>query len=237
MYRALAVTTALTGLASGCSGGSPEVPSGYTLVQSELDLPSIYSWQRGDVQSHVRRFTHSPDERRLLSIAENLYPDPDVVAATVKRHSAQLGEAVTDVAPPVSSDGIPRWWIGEKNGELLPFAVTAAALDYYLGEMEGFWQRRRGSGPNHPPRPSQRFDYSAHVSSLESSFGMGGAYVVQLRMSRSVECDPYLGDRWVLERRVVLTSDGEVLEVQGDGMPFGGLNPTSCEREDVSPSR
>jgi hypothetical protein len=197
----LAVTTllAVLALATPALGQKPD------------SLPDSLRYQGAFAAEILRRHT-GPHERRLLQIAESAYPRRDSVVQAVRSAHFKL--------PAVPDDSL-LWWYSSFDRIRIPYAITQEAVQYYLMKTEAF---RRGEDLEvAPSRDMERtsFSYTATVQ-RHDVFEMTGwtfedVYVVELRLKWSNDCGPNCG-LWINKARtVVLTADGIVLHIAGDG--------------------
>jgi hypothetical protein len=195
---------------------SAQGPPGYYFVQGP-ELPDSLIEISGDGRFviSVRRDAVTREEARLIARAESLYPDP----ALIEREVATL------LADPRNQRGVweerlraaaaepgPRWWWSVSD-PWWPFAVTAGAVEHYV---EAARRLRDAPGPGVPREPdalsSVRFEYRATVAPRDAG------HVVDLSITWSYHCGSVCGNRFSHTRRVVFDADGEVVEVEGDGL-------------------
>lgn len=159
----------------------------------------------------IDRHFNTPLEEDLILVAENTYPDPEDVA--------QLYPSGTD------PNDLPEnvwWYYPYYDSEMrYPYAITADAIEYYK-------QKIREDRAHAVPRPdlwdwySESFKYTATIEYFptfegEDSQTFTDVYVVTMRLGWSVSCGPLCGGGFYQDRKVILTPNGEVLQVQGDG--------------------
>jgi carboxypeptidase family protein len=159
----------------------------------------------------VRREFRSPNEERLLRIAEETYPPTKAVAS--------LADERTDHRALLKEKRL--WWFGEFDGVRLPYAVTLGAVRYYLGLTQAM-----GRGERVPFRKKRiQFSYLASVSSSPDTVSMegrayGGVYVVKMSLEWSDYCGSLCALYFRLDRTVLLRPDGTVVGIFGDRRPM-----------------
>jgi hypothetical protein len=151
----------------------------------------------------------SPQEVRMLERAESAYPPREVVVACIESSGAAGALPDGDL-----------WWCDSWEGMLLPYAITGDAIAYYQQLIETREARGGADGSD------TTFGYEAIVRFLGlwdlPDRGPTEIYEVSMelewRYSGRAKRVYFYKDRVVL-----LTGDGEILEVYGDG-------PTQVER-------
>jgi hypothetical protein len=158
-------------------------------------------------QLSIERDFDSPEEQELIQIAESVYPAREDVLAVYEVD--RLGE------PP---DG-DLWWYTD-YGELVPYAITTEAIDYYadliLQWREGYPTLFIG-----PFFPTYWLTYTANIDYQEMYENEGqtftDVYVVTMELDWGGVWGPLAGGGFTKERVVVLSPDGESLGIFGDG--------------------
>ncbi len=189
------------------------VPTGYYI--DSLDAVSERpTWQEepegGFTYSVWRNFTDST-EARMLGIAEALYPPRNPILERAYENSYELGS---------DSTGVPLWWYRGLGVRRIPYAVTAGALNHFLNltrrfRRHNFWETGTGGG-----LWWSDFIYHAYIRAAQS-YTSGAreyqhVYVAKIVFAWSYDDGTFVP---VTEnvRTVVLSEQGDVLEVQGDG--------------------
>ena len=206
-----------------------QVPAGYHLGEPvTLPQKSTSSLLGGRFRATVQRVTHGADEQRMLDLAERLYPDREVLLQGItdpKRRDEVIamdtanggGSHVGSAGVHHRSPGIPadRWWGDDFDGTWEPFAVSGAAVAYYLARIRDI---ATGFGPFAPEKDHRaRFEYHA---SVERTHEDGAAYVVRLTLQWDYECGPLCGMSLLQERRVFFDRDGHIVRIAGDRWPM-----------------
>jgi hypothetical protein len=133
-----------------------------------------------------------------------------------------LGSGVLTERRPKSSPrpaGSPsdRWWFDSFDNTWVPFAVTGAAVDYYLARLRDI-AAGRGEFTYAQGEPADRgtLKYTAIVRPDSSN---GGAYVVELRLDWSYWCGVLCGIWFTQTRTVSFDRSGAVVGISGDRRP------------------
>lgn len=154
----------------------------------------------------IERTFATPEEAALIDIAEHACPARDTVLAVAALDQRAMLEAE-------AGDGC-LWWYdffdGEDSDWRVPYAITSDAIDYYKSRIDLFVQGGAAA-------PYAYLDYSATIA-FQSNFTAGekqygDVYLVDMSMYYS-ENRVFLGKH----RSVVITAEGEVLAVFGDGV-------------------
>jgi len=194
---ALALLVCL-GLGLGCPypGG---VPSLWWLGDREI----------GSFTESIERNAATPEEENLIAIAEAVYPPREDVI------EAYCG------SPEHLDPDEPLWWYCGFDGVRIPYAITGDAVDYY-SDLVHEW--RDEAATSHPLTVFWlrcNFEYGADIEyyetyeSREETFS--DVYVVMMRLHWSAYCGPVCAHAFDKYRIVVLTPEGEVLAIFGDG--------------------
>jgi hypothetical protein len=159
----------------------------------------------------IARNADSVEEEFMLQVAEAYYPAREDVLSCVDENGGDPLKVPEEFA----------WWCEESGDMLLPYAVTAEAVDYYQMLLEERREvAREGPYTNHY---NTKFKYEADVEFFEvydpswTSVSYTDAYVVSMRIFWSVYCGSVCGWGFNHDRIVVLNVDGEVQVVFGDG--------------------
>lgn len=195
---------------------SAQGPPGYYFVEGP-ELPDSLVEISGDGRFviSVRRDAATREEARLIERSESLYPDPTLIereVATFLADPRNQGDGWEQRHREAAAEPGPRWW-WLVDDPWWPFAVTAAAVEHYV---EAVRRLRDIPGPGVPLEPdaryTARFEYRAMVT--PSAAG----HVVDLSMTWSYGCGSLCGNSFGHSRRVVFDVDGDVVDVEGDGL-------------------
>lgn len=219
---AVSASALVAGLARG------QLPQGYHLgVASAVPDNLTEVLAGGRFRATVSRVWRSSRERQLIITAERLYPSTNVLLgaagdAEERNRLRLMGSGVSSGGRPNSSPrpaGNPadRWWFDSFDNTWVPFAVTGAAVDYYLGRIRdiaaGRGQFTYGQGQ---PADHGTLEYTAIVRRDSSA---GRAYVVELRLSWSYWCGSLCAMFFTQTRTVSFDRTGAVVGISGDERP------------------
>ena len=203
----------------GCSAGQEA-------IDVEVDSPSwgpvLEGWgEYGSELSIVRRVS-SENERLLIAISEFHPADWSGVAG-----GSSLEAPETLWNPSVSGDSLSggRWWVQRTGAVLLPFALPRGAIEYYSWFVRCTADRAAqvidslgSAGAGNRVIPTARFKYVAEIAPAQPTFRH--RKVFQVRLSMSFENRDPNGPPMSFShhRFILITGDGIVLEVRGDGL-------------------
>lgn len=188
-------------------------PPGYAVdaVQAETPRPAWSEALDGDFTYTIRRGFPDSTAARLLGIAEAVYPPRDLLIRKAVEKGYEMG---SDTAR------VPLWWCSGAGERRIPYAVTAGALAHYLDLTELY---REGKFREAGTRPlfSSEFIYRATIAERDS-FTLGatpyrGVWVASLTLAWSYDDGTFL-PLTEAHRVVVLSPEGAVLAVDGDGL-------------------
>jgi hypothetical protein len=205
-----------------------QMPQGYHLgTPSAAPDTLVEVLANGRFRSTIRRNWRSDEERQLISTAERLYSDTDVLLA-IARDAKELDRLKTTAsgvlsggrpnAPPrPAGNPMDRWWYDDFDNTWLPFAVTGAAVDYYLGRIRDI-AAGRGQFTYARGQTADRatFEYTA---SARRDTSAGRAYVVELRLTWTYWCGPLCAVSFTHTRTVSFDRTGAVVGITGDARP------------------
>lgn len=165
----------------------------------------------GGCSIEVTRAFRTPEEERLIGIAEVTYPLRDAIAPP----------DVAMLRPIPARKHL--WWLGPDEGLRVPYAVTMDALLYYIDRVQRYG---RGTPPDKEPgaMPVSHLNYSASVTH-QSSFARDKAtyldvHVVELRLEWAAGSVGNNGMSsaagFTLDRTVLINRNGQVVAVFGD---------------------
>jgi hypothetical protein len=156
----------------------------------------------------IQRHFATAEEEALIGIAEGVCPDrEDALAAAAAGYRDTLeSEAGEDCL----------WWY-DRHCIRIPYAITAGAIDYYVARIDQLRQ---------VPSlclfyPSALLDYEARVEFRDSVTNgdkqYENVYLADMTLSYSEMVAWLAGTGFEKQRHVLLTPEGEVLAVFGDG--------------------
>jgi hypothetical protein len=188
------------------------MPPGY-FVDSTLAagrLPSRWEELDGEFTVSIRRGYPDSAAARLLRVAEALCPPRDLLVRIAMERSYDFGD---------DSAGVPLWWHRGTGEGRVPYAVTAAAVEYYMGLTELYRERKFREAGTRPLFWSELI-YRSTIAERDTFALAGrayaGVYVANQSLFWSFDDGTFV-PRVEARRVVVLTPGGEVLAVDGDG--------------------
>ena len=210
---------------AGASAGAQ--PSGYH-VGAAVVLPDslVEVLARGRFRASVLRVAANANDARLIAAAERLYPDPGAIiaASTTAEERSRLsataaGVSLKTLKVPQRPAGSPvdRWWLDTFDETWIPFAVTAGAVDYYLGRLHDY-----AAGPS--PFGFSATDGADHGSLAYTARAFpssepGIARVVELHLQWEYWCGMLCAMEFIHTRRVFFDAAGRAVRVEGDERP------------------
>lgn len=188
------------------------LPPGYFVdsTQAFESRPARMDYDDGDFTLAIRRDYTNMTEERLLGIAEATYPPRDDVIWLSVLHRTEIGPDTTDA---------PLWWYDGVGVHRVPYAVTAGALEYYLKltdrmRAHNFW------GTFAHPLFWTDLNYKASLTHYDEYYANGeqyrDIYVAEITLGWGYDEGTFVPISRS-HRIVILTIDGEVLMVDGDG--------------------
>jgi hypothetical protein len=163
----------------------------------------------------IRRVARTPEERRALEAAERADAPRDSVLAAMRRYRYRPDSLPTE----------PRlWWARAIDGVRWPYAITDAAVRYYLALGRDF---RRGDfrevGGLRMSSSSLRYiattERQAEATLQEHTFR--DVYVVHVELTWNNHCGDLCALNITAERTVIVSPAGEVLLIEGDDTARG----------------
>ena len=198
------------GLIPGRSGADPP---GYTrdTAQAEERRPTSEEESSGDFTlSWTRTFSDSTGER-LLGMAEATYPPRSLLVRLAVQNAYEMGS---------DTSGVPLWWAKGIDAARIPYAVTAGAAEHFQKLIDLY---RKGAFQEAGTEPlfSARLVYKASAAPRDT-FALRGTiyhrvYVTHQELVWTYD-DGTFEPLVVARRVVVLTREGTVLQIEGDGL-------------------
>jgi len=202
-------------------------PAGYHLGAT-IVLPDslIEVLARGRFRASIHRVAANANEARLIALAEQLYLNSDsIVARATKPEERERwlayanGVSTRPVKVPQRSAGSPadRWWLDQFDETWIAFAVTAGAVDYYLGRLHDYAAGRSPFGFS----ATDTADHGAliYTARVVPSSDAGVAQVVELELHWTYSCGWLCAMTFELTRRIFFDAAGRPVRVEGDGRP------------------
>lgn len=188
------------------------VPDGYYLDSAQVAAlrPVWRDARDGDFTYSVRREFADSSAARLLAIAESCYPPRGLLVDIAAARYLEMG---SDTAK------VPLWWCDGPGVRRVAYAVTAGALDHYLGMTERF-RNHDYVVPGGRGLYFTDLDYHASIAPMAEFVSRGTEYrrvfVAFLQLAWSYDDGVFI-DSFQAHRVVVLDPEGNVLSIEGDG--------------------
>jgi hypothetical protein len=205
-------TTPLLVASPAHAAAAPQVPPGYYVdtVQVAAPRPVWRDARDGDFTYSVKREFADSATARLLAIAESCYPPRDLLVEIAATRFYEMG---SDTAK------VPLWWCDGPGVRRVAYAVTAGALDHYLGMTERF-RDHDYVVPGGQGLFFTDFAYHAAIAPRMEFVSKGTEYrqvfVAYLTLAWSYDDGVFI-DSVQAHRVVVLDSRGNILSIEGDG--------------------
>ncbi|HJQ11981.1 MAG TPA: hypothetical protein VJ840_13210 [Gemmatimonadaceae bacterium] len=132
--------------------------------------------------------------------------------------STAAGVPLKGLKIPQRAAGNPtdRWWLDSFDETWIPFAVTASAVDYYIGTLHDYAAGRSPFGFSATDGADHgRLSYTARV--LKSS--EHGERIVELQLQWNYWCGMLCAIEFIHTRRVFFDATGKPVRIEGDGRP------------------
>jgi hypothetical protein len=201
------------------SSGVAQAPPGYYVGERAfLPTSSREILSDGRFRITIERQVTDSFQRRLLDLAERLFPDTaGINVAAAKELRPPVKERLAAAA---LFEG-ERWWWDRVDGVLTPYALTGAAVRYYRDRI---YERASGDNPFTfmQPVPVHRgeLEYIATVEAVEPGQAGGASFVVRLRLGWNYWCGMLCAVGFSAAREVFFDAEGAVLRVESDGKPM-----------------
>jgi hypothetical protein len=187
-------------------------PTGYYVdsVEVRSEPPVVRHESGGEYNIIVARVAPDSIMSHLLAIAECAYPPRSLLAGLAATNGYEIG---SDTAK------VPLWWCNGIRERRIPWAATRGALEHYLA----LTQKYRDNDFHVPgvyPVFTSELTYRATIARRDA-FALGNRsfydiYVADVELSWMYD-DGTVWPRFTASRRVILTPEGEILVVDGDG--------------------
>jgi hypothetical protein len=200
----------LVGLLLAAPAGA--TPPGYFVdsTQATADRPRHLVVSDGDFTLSIHRSFDGPLAKRLLGIAEATYPSREVLMERAITRGMEIGS---------DSAHKPLWWCDGLGVSRIPYAVTAGALDFYQKLTEQFRRHNFWGAWDHNLYWTD-LTYTATIAPRAEYYvrrkALSEVFVVEMSLSWSFDDGTFVPES-IARRIVVLSPDGTVLDVQGDG--------------------
>ncbi len=164
----------------------------------------------GDFTLSIHRRYEDPLGARLLRIAEATYPERAVLIGHAIERGFEMGS---------DSARVPLWWCDGVGVARVPYAITTGTIHHYVKLTESFRAHNfRGSFAHNLFWTD--FVYKASVAPRDHWYIEGQSipdvWVVEMNLSWGYDDGTFVPVS-IAHRVVVLSRDGRVLAVEGDG--------------------
>jgi hypothetical protein len=203
---------ALLLLAPALPSHAATAPPGYFVdsTQVDEDSPLDRVEDDGDFTLSIHRKYEDPLGAWLLHVAEATYPPRDRLVVRAIEQGTEMGS---------DSARTPLWWTDGLGVSRVPYAVTEGALRHYVGLTDKFRRHNFWGAWDHNLFWTE-LRYDASIAFREeypvpdSSFR--NVYVAEMNLAWAFDDGVFL-PMCLAHRVVVLSPDGNVLSVEGDG--------------------
>jgi hypothetical protein len=205
-----------TCIPSACRAGSA---AGYYVDSVEVwsEPPAVRNESGREYNVIIVRGAPDSLTSHLLAIAECAYPPRSLLAGLAARNNYEIG---SDTAR------VPVWWCRGTRERRLPWAATRAALRYYLTLSQKFRE-----GDYHEPGVRLIFTsdliYTATIAHWDEyeleKRSFHDVYVADVELFWMYD-DGTMWPRVTASRLVILTPEGRLLAVDGDGQGTENLS-------------
>ena len=194
-----------------------QAPAGYYMGGGAVLPDSVVEEQIAPgFRIHIARTAASDGDRRLIALAERLFPVRDSIVAAERLERRPLALASLNEMARRPGD---RWWWDESD-VLTPYAVTATAVIYYATQLRAIavhpnpYAQYENGAQHHGT-----FEYTASVLPADSDAPRGTHRVVHLELKWSYGCGSLCALSFSKSRVVFFDAAGRVIAVLGDGPP------------------
>jgi hypothetical protein len=201
---------------SACGAGSA---AGYYVdsIQVGAEPPAVRNESGREYNVIIVRGAPDSLTSRLLAIAECAYPSRSLLVGLAATNGYDMG---SDTAR------VPLWWCRGNRERRIPWAATRGALRYYLTLSEKFRE-----GDYHEPGVRLIFTsdliYTATIARWDEyelqKRSFHDVYVADVELFWMYD-DGTMWPRVTASRLVILTPEGKILAVDGDGQGTEGLS-------------
>ena len=191
---------------------SATTPPGYyvdsTQVVQELPIDRVEA--DGDFTLSIQRKYEDPLGERLLSIAEATYPSRDSLIIRAIERGTEIGS---------DSARTSLWWVDGLGVSRVPYAVTAGAVQFYTRLTNRFRAHTFHGAWDHNLFWTE-LRYDASIASRDEYYVEDGTltnvYVAEMNLAWGFDDGTFVPVS-LAHRVVVLSRDGNVISVEGDG--------------------
>ena len=187
-------------------------PEGYFVdsTQAVAEQPIDLVKADGDFTLAIHRHFEDALGARLLRVAEATYPPRDRLISVAIERAFEMGS---------DSARIPLWWCDGLGPARVPYAITTGAIDHYARMTERFREHNFREAFARQLYWTD-FVYKASIAPRDhwqvEGESIPDVYVAEMNLSWSYDDGTFVPVS-IAHRIVVLTRDGNVLFVEGDG--------------------
>jgi len=187
-------------------------PPGYFVdsTQAVAERPAEVIIEDGDFTLTIHRIYEDALGQRLLGIAEATYPPREVLLDRAITRGTEIGS---------DSARTPLWWCDGLGVARVPFAITAGTIEFYRKLTEQFRRHNFWGAWDHNLYWTDlvyRATIEPRAEYVFEGQSMADVYVAEMNLSWAFD-DGVFVPASVAYRVVVLSRDGKVLAVGGDG--------------------
>ncbi len=207
-----AVVTAVTFPAAAFA----QAPPGYYYAAQTVMLPDSLTEVSlgGRFQISVTRVVGDSVDRALIEEAERLVPVKGSIESAATAIASSGDAHAFEEASSRSGD---RWWWRDWDGTLLPFALTASAVDHYIERVRNLSAQPNPFAKYNPGvRHRASMQYTARVrrTTVESA-----PFQVELNLRFAYSCGRLCALYFTHSRTVEFDARGRAVRVVGDRPP------------------
>ena len=188
------------------------MPPGYYVDSTQVaeDLAPDRVESDGDFTLSIHRRYEGPLAARLLQLAEATYPPRDSLVIRAIERGTEVGS---------DSARTPLWWIDGLGVSRVPYAVTAGALRHYVDLTDKFRRHNFWGAWDHNLFWTE-LRYDASIGRRDEYYAQDSTftnvYVAEMNLAWGFD-DGVFQPLSLAHRIVVLSPDGNVISVEGDG--------------------
>jgi hypothetical protein len=202
-------------IASPCRAGSA---AGYYIdsIQVRSEPPAVRHESGRQYNVVIVRGVPDSATSYLLAIAECVYPPRSLLSGLAVTNGYDMGDTAK----------VPLWWCHGNRERRVPWAATRGALQYYLALSEKFRE-----GDYHEPGvrliSTSDLIYEATIAHWDEyeleKRSFHDVYVANMELFWMYD-DGTMWPRMTASRLVILTPEGKILAVDGDGQGTENLS-------------
>jgi hypothetical protein len=189
-----------------------KLPPGYFLDEAQMTATRpVYRVEAdGDFTLSITRKYDDATAAHLLNLAESLYPPRDAIIDRAIERASEIGP---------DSAGTALWWQDGLGVSRVPYAVTAGALNFYADLTDRFRAHNfRGAWDHNLFWTDLRYEASIERRAVYylADTTLTNVYLAEISLSWTYDDGTFV-PATLAHRLVVMTKDGAVLDIAGDG--------------------